>query len=85
MRGRGWGSATEGGPTEKRVSRYSLYIIRHKISSSQVQWFTSFKTIKRSNGQSDGQTDEQTDGRTDRQAQTNMPPQLLRSWRHNHA
>ena len=28
-------------------------------------------------------TDRRTDGQTDGQAQTNMPPQLLRSWGHN--
>ena len=45
---------------------------------------------KRRNGQTDGRTDGQTvrrtdgqmDRRTDGQAQTNMPPQLLRSWGH---
>ena len=31
----------------------------------------------------DRQTDKQTDGWRDGQAQTNMPPQLLRSWGHN--
>ena len=30
----------------------------------------------------DRQTDRRTDGQTDGQAQTNMPPQLLRSWGH---
>ena len=36
----------------------------------------------RTDRRTDGQTDRQTDGQTDGQAQTNMPPQLLRSWGH---
>ena len=34
-RGWGWGSAAAEGPTKKKVSRYSLYIIIHKMSSSR--------------------------------------------------
>ena len=43
------------------------------ISGSRVSQLPSI-----TNRQMDGQTD----GRTDGQAQTNMPPQLLRSWGH---
>ena len=43
------------------------------ISGSQVSQLPSI---------TDRQMDGWMDGQTDGQAQTNMPPQLLRSWRH---
>ena len=53
------GRGAEGGVSsrrsewKKKVSRYSLYIYIYiyKISRSLFQWFTSFKTNKRSNRQ----------------------------------
>ena len=49
----------------------------YKISRFLHKRFLSFSPAKYY-----GQTDGRTDGRTDGQAQTNMPPQLLRSWGH---
>ena len=44
----------------------------YQISRSYLSWFLTEYKCKG-----------QTDGRTDGRAQTNMPPKLLRSWRHN--
>ena len=63
------------GQTEKKKNTCSLIFCTdaiYKISSSWLKPFSSFTTNIRRNGQ--------TDRRTDGQAQTNMPPQLLRSW-----
>ena len=46
----------------------------YKISRFKHKGFLSFSAAKKCYGQ--------TDGQMDRQAQTNMPPQLLRSWGH---
>ena len=50
------------------------------ISRFKHKRFLSFSAANelRTDGQKEGRTDRQTDG----QAQTNMPPQLLRSWGH---
>ena len=77
------------GPTVKKNTCSLIFCTDaiYKISSSWLKRFSSFTTNKRRNGQTDGRTDGRTDGqtvrRTDGQAQTNMPPQLLRSWGHN--
>ena len=52
---------------------FHVYVI-HKISRFYHKGFLSFSAAKKCYGQ--------TDGQTDGQAQTNMPPQLLRSWGH---
>ena len=60
------------GPTEKKI-RVRLFFVLMLYIKFQVP-SSSFTTNIRRNGQ--------TDGRTDGQAQTNMPPQLVRSWGH---
>ena len=54
------------------------------ISRFQHKRFLSFSAANelRTDRRTDGRTDGLTDRRTDGQAQTNMPPQLLRSWGH---
>ena len=51
------------------------------ISGLKHKRFLSFSAAKRY-GRTDRQTDGRTDGRTEGQAQTNILPQLLRSWGH---
>ena len=71
------------GPTEKiiRVRLFFVLMLCIKFqvpsSSFSFSFIFCFTTNKRRNGQ--------TDRRTDGQAQTHMPPQLLRSWGHKNA
>ena len=57
-----------------RVRLFFMYMPHIKFQDSSISgsWVSQLPSI----------TDRQTDGQTDGQAQTNMPPQLLRSWGH---
>ena len=69
------------GPTEKKI-RVRLYFVLMLYIKFQVPSSSSFLVLQPTKGVTDRQTDGQTVRRTDGQAQTNMPPQLLRSWGH---
>ena len=65
------------GPTEKKIRVHLFFCTdaTYKISSSKLKRFFSLQPTK-------GITERRTDRRTDGRAQTNMPPQLLRSRGH---
>ena len=65
-----------GGGKKIRVRLFFMYMPHIKFQDSSI----SGSRVTQLPSITDRQTDGQTDGRTDGQAQTNMPPQLLRSW-----
>ena len=60
-------------PTEKKI-RVRLFFVLMLYTKFQVPSSSGFLVLQPTKGV--------TDRRTDGQAQTNMPPQLLRSWGH---
>ena len=67
------------GPTEKKNSCSLIFVLMLYIKF-QVPSSSGSLILQPTKGVTDRWTDGQTDKRSDGQAQTNMPPQLLRSW-----
>ena len=69
------------GPTEKKI-RVRLFFVLMLYMKFQVPSSSGSLVLQPTKGVTDRRTDGQTDRRTEGHAQTNMPPQLLRSWGH---
>ena len=65
------------GPTEKKKIRVRLFFVLMLYIKFQVPSSSGSLVLQPTKGV--------TDRRTDRQAQTNMPPQLLQSWGHKNS
>ena len=72
------------GPTEKKI-RVRLFFVLMLYIRFQVPSSNGSLVLQPTKGVTDRRTDGQTVRRTDGQAQTNMPPQVLRSWGHKNA